>query len=63
AARRPTVTSALTALAKRGLVRPTDAGWVLSGDTPGLLHELPGRESSRRSDGARNGAERGPAGL
>lgn len=40
AARRPTVTSALTALAKRGVVRPTEAGWVLSGDPPGDLRQL-----------------------
>src|SRR3954451_5119511 len=29
AARRPTVTSALTGLSKRGVVRSTDSGWVL----------------------------------
>ncbi len=40
AARRPTVTSALTLLAKRGLVRSTDAGWLLSGDAPGEVSEL-----------------------
>jgi hypothetical protein len=37
AARRPTVTSALTALSKRGIVRSTDAGWVLSGEPPGEM--------------------------
>jgi CRP/FNR family cyclic AMP-dependent transcriptional regulator len=37
AARRPTVTSALTALAKREVVRPTEAGWVLGGEPPGEL--------------------------
>jgi hypothetical protein len=40
AARRPTVTSALTQLAKRGVVRPTEAGWLLAGDPPGELHDL-----------------------
>lgn len=35
AARRPTVTSALGALACRGLVRPVAQGWVLTGDPPG----------------------------
>jgi CRP-like cAMP-binding protein len=37
AARRPTVTSALTGLGKRDLVRSTDAGWLLRGDPPGEL--------------------------
>ena len=40
AARRPTVTSALTGLSRRGLVRSTDAGWVLSGEPPGDLGEV-----------------------
>jgi CRP/FNR family transcriptional regulator, cyclic AMP receptor protein len=40
AARRPTVTSALTGLARRGVVRSTDAGWVLSGEPPGELAEV-----------------------
>jgi hypothetical protein len=44
AARRPTVTSALTALSKRGLVCSTDAGWVLRGDAPGELGGPRGRE-------------------
>jgi CRP-like cAMP-binding protein len=35
AARRPTVTSALTDLSKRGLVRYVDDVWLLSGDPPG----------------------------
>jgi CRP/FNR family transcriptional regulator, cyclic AMP receptor protein len=34
AARRPTVTSALSDLAKRGLVRSSDDGWLLSGSPP-----------------------------
>jgi CRP/FNR family transcriptional regulator, cyclic AMP receptor protein len=40
AARRPTVTSALTLLSKRGLVRPTEHGWLLAGEAPGELDEL-----------------------
>jgi CRP/FNR family cyclic AMP-dependent transcriptional regulator len=40
AARRPTVTSALTELAKRELVRPVNDGWLLSGKPPGELLEL-----------------------
>jgi CRP/FNR family cyclic AMP-dependent transcriptional regulator len=35
AARRPTVTSALSDLARRGVVRVVDEGWLLSGDPPG----------------------------
>jgi CRP/FNR family transcriptional regulator, cyclic AMP receptor protein len=40
AARRPTVTSALTLLSKRGLVRSTDHGWLLAGEAPGEAIEL-----------------------
>ena len=40
AARRPTVTSALTELAKQGLVRPDEQGWLLTGSPPGELLEL-----------------------
>jgi CRP-like cAMP-binding protein len=40
AARRPTVTSALSELAKRELVRPADGGWLLLGEPPGELLEL-----------------------
>jgi CRP-like cAMP-binding protein len=40
AARRPTVTSALTELARLGLVIPLDRGWLLSGDPPGELLEI-----------------------
>jgi Crp-like helix-turn-helix domain len=40
AARRPTVTSALTELAKQGLVRPDEPGWLLQGSPPGELLEL-----------------------
>jgi CRP-like cAMP-binding protein len=37
AARRPTVTSALTELGRRGLVLQTEAGWLLRGDAPGAI--------------------------
>ncbi|HEY5317302.1 MAG TPA: Crp/Fnr family transcriptional regulator, partial [Solirubrobacteraceae bacterium] len=39
-ARRPTVSSALSELAERGLVRVIDDAWLLSGDPPGELLEL-----------------------
>jgi CRP/FNR family transcriptional regulator, cyclic AMP receptor protein len=44
AARRPTVTSALTTLSKRGLVCSTDAGWMLKGNPPGELGGVKHRE-------------------
>lgn len=40
AARRPTVTSALSDLSRRELVKPTDDGWLLCGEPPGELMEL-----------------------
>ncbi|HEY3828036.1 MAG TPA: Crp/Fnr family transcriptional regulator [Solirubrobacteraceae bacterium] len=40
AARRPTITSALTDLAKRDLVHALDHGWLLLGEPPGELLEL-----------------------
>ncbi|HSZ03770.1 MAG TPA: Crp/Fnr family transcriptional regulator [Solirubrobacteraceae bacterium] len=40
AARRPTVTSALSELADRGLVRAVEGAWLLSGEPPGELLEL-----------------------
>jgi CRP/FNR family transcriptional regulator, cyclic AMP receptor protein len=40
AARRPTVSSSLSELAKLGLVRTAGNGWLLSGDPPGELLEL-----------------------
>ncbi len=42
AARRPTVTSALSELARKELVRPAGRGWLLFGDPPGELLELQG---------------------
>jgi CRP/FNR family cyclic AMP-dependent transcriptional regulator len=40
AARRPTVTSSLSELARRGFVRASGRGWLLSGEPPGELLEL-----------------------
>jgi len=40
AARRPTVTSALSELARRQLVTPRDRGWLLHGEPPGELLEI-----------------------
>jgi CRP/FNR family cyclic AMP-dependent transcriptional regulator len=42
AARRPTVTSALTELARRGVLRPIAHGWLLSGEPPGEISGLGG---------------------
>jgi hypothetical protein len=44
AARRPTVTTALSELAKHGLVDSLASGWLLTGPPPGellALHALP----------------------
>jgi CRP/FNR family cyclic AMP-dependent transcriptional regulator len=40
AARRPTVTSALSDLTRRGLVRFMDDGWLLAGEPPGELLDV-----------------------
>ncbi len=40
AARRPTVSSALSELSRRGLARAVDGGWELYGEPPGELLEL-----------------------
>lgn len=40
AAQRPSVTGALNALRRRGLIHSTDDGWLLLGDPPGELLEL-----------------------
>ena len=42
AARRPTVTSALSDLSRRGLVRAMDDGWLLIGEPPGPIDSLIG---------------------
>ena len=48
AARRPTVTTALTELARRGLVISAGGGWLLSGEPPGELLELRAAGGSSR---------------
>ena len=48
AARRPTVTSALSDLARRGVLRPIDNGWVLSGEPPSELSGVDAQDSSYR---------------
>ena len=49
AARRPTVTSALSELSRRGLVRSTGSEWVLFGEPPRELLDLAGtRDQSAR---------------
>jgi hypothetical protein len=40
AARRPTVTSALSTLSKKGLITSIERGWLLCGEPPGELFEL-----------------------
>jgi CRP-like cAMP-binding protein len=41
AARRPTVTSALAQLGRRGLILQTDSGWLLAGSAPGAIADEP----------------------
>lgn len=55
AARRPTVTSALSELARRGLVRATANQWVLLGEPPGELRDLAG--VGRNAGGHRTGLQ------
>lgn len=49
AARRPTVTTALTELSRQGLIQSAGNGWLLSGDPPGELLELQGMALERRA--------------
>ena len=51
AARRPTVTTALTQLGREGRVVASDDGWLLSGEPPGELLELQAVAFSRRAGG------------
>jgi CRP/FNR family cyclic AMP-dependent transcriptional regulator len=53
AARRPTVTSALSELSRSGLVRSVDDGWLLSGDPPGDLEHDAGTEPAGSLNGTR----------
>lgn len=57
AARRPTVTSALSELARRGVVLPIEEGWLLCGDPPGELPEVP--EAAGQPPGERPDARPG----
>jgi CRP/FNR family cyclic AMP-dependent transcriptional regulator len=53
AARRPTVTSALSELSRGGLVRSVDDGWLLSGDPPGEVEHDHGTEPAGSLNGTR----------
>ena len=53
AARRPTVTSALSELSRRGLVRAVEEGWLLTGGPPGELVELGATPPGVSADPAR----------
>jgi CRP-like cAMP-binding protein len=63
AARRPTVTTSLSDLARRGLVAPLSGGWLLSGEPPGELLEIqkvevPAGAAPSRAPDLANPAER-----
>ena len=58
AARRPTVTSSLSELAKRELVRSIETGWLLLGEPPVELLEL--RTAPTPSESASSGPGAGP---
>jgi hypothetical protein len=53
AARRPTVTSALSDLARRGLVRSDGESWVLFGEAPVELLDIEGSAASARGEARR----------
>jgi CRP-like cAMP-binding protein len=53
AARRPTVTSALTELTRRGLVRSNGDSWVLFGEAPVELLDINGSRASRGREAPR----------
>ena len=48
AARRPTVTTALTELNRQGVLRAVEDGWLLTGDPPGIDGETGGSIARRR---------------
>jgi CRP-like cAMP-binding protein len=54
AARRPTVTTALSELSKRGLVKTDGEIWVLSGEAPGELVEFAGEGAGSAGDRGRH---------
>jgi CRP-like cAMP-binding protein len=43
--RRPSVSSTLTELGRRGLVSRTEKGWILHGDPPTEMHKLSRRDA------------------
>jgi CRP-like cAMP-binding protein len=49
AARRPTVTTALSDLSKRGLIRAVDDGWLLLGQAPTEVPALAGAPETASS--------------
>jgi len=51
-ARRPSVTTAMTALARRGWIERTEAGWVLRGDVDDQIAELVNHSSASMSQAA-----------
>ena len=51
AARRPTVSSALAELSRRGVLTTTDEGWRLAGEPPRELIELSAQTASSAQDG------------
>lgn len=53
AARRPTVSSAVAELARRGLVKSTRSNWLLTGEAPGELVELTPLQVQRPASAAR----------
>jgi CRP/FNR family cyclic AMP-dependent transcriptional regulator len=55
AARRPTVTSAITELTRVGLVRSIDEGWLLSGKPPGELVRVLGEAEDDAAGGESTG--------
>jgi CRP/FNR family transcriptional regulator, cyclic AMP receptor protein len=56
AARRPTVTSALSALSKRGMVRSLERRWLLLGRPPGELYQLAPLTTTVTAEAASRGA-------
>ncbi|MHB8531975.1 MAG: helix-turn-helix domain-containing protein [Solirubrobacteraceae bacterium] len=60
AARRPTVTSALSHLAKQNLVVPTDNGWLLKGSPPGESRDGRLSRETAAGDGPSGGEGEAP---
>jgi len=61
AARRPTVTSALSELGREGLVRSVPEGWLLSGEPPGELNGALSDDRARAARASAGGAARADA--